>query len=112
VASAVIDTLRTQIEDLEREISEYEDLKEGRLLFFGADELDSSATAAETTPNDAMIAKKTITLSGALRAAFSDLTYRPQSAPRIRAAIPAGSRLMTAKKLMSPVAWEESSLSL
>jgi hypothetical protein len=41
VASAVIDTLRTQIEDLEREISEYEDLKEGRLLFFGEGELDS-----------------------------------------------------------------------
>ena len=37
----MIDTLRTQIEDLEREISEYEDLKEGRLLFFGTDELDS-----------------------------------------------------------------------
>jgi hypothetical protein len=35
------------------------------------------ATAAETTPNDAMIAKKTITLSGAPRAALSDLTYRP-----------------------------------
>jgi HTH-type transcriptional regulator / antitoxin HigA len=41
VASAVIDALRMQIEDLEREISEYEDLKEGRLLSFGADELDS-----------------------------------------------------------------------
>ena len=40
MASAAIDTLRTQIEDLEREISEYEDLKEGRLLFFGTDELD------------------------------------------------------------------------
>jgi HTH-type transcriptional regulator/antitoxin HigA len=39
VASAVIDAL--QIEDLEREISEYEDLKEGRLLSFGADDLDS-----------------------------------------------------------------------
>jgi hypothetical protein len=38
----VIDnTLRTQIGDLEREISEYEDLKEGRLISFGADELDS-----------------------------------------------------------------------
>ena len=37
VASAVIDALRMQIEDLEREISEYEDLKEGRLLSFGAD---------------------------------------------------------------------------
>ena len=41
VASSVIDTLRMQIEDLEREISEYEDLKEGRLLSFGADDLDS-----------------------------------------------------------------------
>ena len=41
VASAVIDALRMQIEDLEREISEYEDLKGGRLLSFGADDLDS-----------------------------------------------------------------------
>jgi HTH-type transcriptional regulator/antitoxin HigA len=41
VTSAVIDALRMQIEDLEREISEYEDLKEGRLLSFGADNLDS-----------------------------------------------------------------------
>jgi HTH-type transcriptional regulator / antitoxin HigA len=41
VASAVIDALRMQIADLEREISEYEDLKEGRLLSFGADDLDS-----------------------------------------------------------------------
>jgi HTH-type transcriptional regulator / antitoxin HigA len=41
VVSAVIDALRMQIEDLEREISEYEDLKEGRLLSFGADDLDS-----------------------------------------------------------------------
>jgi HTH-type transcriptional regulator/antitoxin HigA len=41
VASAVIDALRMQIEDLEREISEYEDLKEGRLLSFGAESLDS-----------------------------------------------------------------------
>ena len=41
VAPAVIDALRMQIEDLEREISEYEDLKEGRLLSFGADDLDS-----------------------------------------------------------------------
>lgn len=41
VALAVIDALRIQIEDLEREISEYEDLKEGRLLSFGADNLDS-----------------------------------------------------------------------
>lgn len=41
VASAVIDALRMQIEDLEREIAEYADLKEGRLLSFGADDLDS-----------------------------------------------------------------------
>jgi hypothetical protein len=41
VASAVIDALRMQMEDLEREISEYEDLKEGRLLSFGAEDLDS-----------------------------------------------------------------------
>ena len=41
VTSAVIDTLRMQIDDLEREISEYEDLKEGRLLSFDADDLDS-----------------------------------------------------------------------
>jgi len=41
VALAVIDALRMQIEDLEREISEYEDLKEGRLLSFGAENLDS-----------------------------------------------------------------------
>ena len=41
VASAVIDALRIQIEDVENEISEYEDLKEGRLLSFGADDLDS-----------------------------------------------------------------------
>ena len=41
VTSAVIDALRMQIEDLEREISEYEDLKEGRLLSFGTDDLDS-----------------------------------------------------------------------
>jgi HTH-type transcriptional regulator/antitoxin HigA len=41
VAPAVIDALRMQIEDIEREISEYEDLKEGRLLSFGADHLDS-----------------------------------------------------------------------
>jgi DNA-binding XRE family transcriptional regulator len=41
VASAVIDALRMQIEDLVRESSEYEDLKEGRLLSFGADDLDS-----------------------------------------------------------------------
>ena len=37
----MIDALRMQTEDLEREISEYEDLKEGRLLSFGADDLDS-----------------------------------------------------------------------
>jgi transcriptional regulator with XRE-family HTH domain len=37
----VVDALRMQTEDLEREISEYEDLKEGRLLSFGADDLDS-----------------------------------------------------------------------
>ncbi len=41
VSSAVIDALRMQIEDLEREISEYEDLKDGRLLSFGADDLDT-----------------------------------------------------------------------
>ncbi len=41
VGSAVIDALRMQIEDLECEISEYEDLKEGRLLSFGADDLDT-----------------------------------------------------------------------
>ena len=41
IASAVIDAVRLQIEDIEREISEYEDLKEGRLLSFGADDLDS-----------------------------------------------------------------------
>ena len=41
VASAVIDALRMQKEDLERGISEYEDLKEGRLLSFGAEDLDS-----------------------------------------------------------------------
>jgi HTH-type transcriptional regulator/antitoxin HigA len=41
VATAVIDALRMQIEDLEREISNYEDLKEGRLFSFGAEDLDS-----------------------------------------------------------------------
>ena len=41
LASAVIDALRIQIEDIENEVSEYEDLKEGRLLSFGADDLDS-----------------------------------------------------------------------
>ena len=41
VASAVIDALRMQKEDLERGISEYEDLKEDRLLSFGAADLDS-----------------------------------------------------------------------
>ena len=40
--SAAVDALRMQIEDLEREISEYEDLKEGRLLSFGTEDLDSS----------------------------------------------------------------------
>ena len=41
IASAVIDALQMQIEDLEREISEYEDLKEGRMLSFVADDLDA-----------------------------------------------------------------------
>lgn len=41
VASAVIDALRMQIDDVENEVSEYEDLKEGRRLSFGADDLDS-----------------------------------------------------------------------
>jgi hypothetical protein len=41
VDSAVIDALRMQIEDLGREISEFVDLKEGRLLSFGTDDLDS-----------------------------------------------------------------------
>ncbi len=41
VASAVIEALRMHIGDLEREISEYEDLKEGRLLSFGAEDLES-----------------------------------------------------------------------
>ncbi len=41
VVSAVIDALRLQIEDLEHEVSEYEDLKEGRLLSFDAEDLDS-----------------------------------------------------------------------
>jgi HTH-type transcriptional regulator/antitoxin HigA len=41
VASAVIDGFRMQVEDLEWEIFEYEDLKEGRLLSFGADDLAS-----------------------------------------------------------------------
>jgi DNA-binding XRE family transcriptional regulator len=41
VASAVIDALRMQIEDVKHELSEYEDLKEGRLVSFGADDLDS-----------------------------------------------------------------------
>jgi hypothetical protein len=41
VALAVVDALRMQIEALERESSGYEDLKEGRLLSFGADDLDS-----------------------------------------------------------------------
>ena len=37
----MIDALRMQIEDLEHEIPEHEDLKEGRLLSFGADDLYS-----------------------------------------------------------------------
>ncbi len=41
VASAVIDALPMQKEDLERGISEYEDLKEDRLLSFGAEDLNS-----------------------------------------------------------------------
>lgn len=41
MTSAVVDALRMQIEDLEREISEYEDLKEGRVLSLGAESLDS-----------------------------------------------------------------------
>lgn len=41
MASAVIDALRMQIGDLGREISEYEDLREGRLHSFGAEDLDS-----------------------------------------------------------------------
>jgi HTH-type transcriptional regulator/antitoxin HigA len=41
VSTAVLDALQMQIEDLEREISEYEDLKEGRILSFAADDLDS-----------------------------------------------------------------------
>ena len=41
VTSAVIDALRMQIGDLEREISEYEDLKKESLLSFGAEDLGS-----------------------------------------------------------------------
>jgi HTH-type transcriptional regulator/antitoxin HigA len=38
---AVMDALGMQIEDIEREIAEYEDLREGRLLSFEASSLDS-----------------------------------------------------------------------
>ncbi len=41
VTSVVIDALRMQIEDLQREISEYEGLKGGCLLSFVAEDLDS-----------------------------------------------------------------------
>lgn len=41
INAAVKDALRMQIEDIEREIEEYEDLKEGRLLSFSTDNLDS-----------------------------------------------------------------------
>ncbi len=40
-ASAVADAVRMQIEDIEREVAEYEDLKEGRLLSFAAGDIDS-----------------------------------------------------------------------
>lgn len=40
-APAVMDAVGMQMEDIEREISEYEDLKEGRLLSFEASSLDS-----------------------------------------------------------------------
>jgi HTH-type transcriptional regulator/antitoxin HigA len=40
-APAVVDAVGMQMEDIEREISEYEDLKEGRLLSFEATNLDS-----------------------------------------------------------------------
>lgn len=40
-APAVMDAVGMQMEDIEREISEYEDLKEGRLLSFEAGSLDS-----------------------------------------------------------------------
>ena len=42
VSSAVIGALRLQIEDIEREVAEYEDLKEGRILSFGSEDLDSA----------------------------------------------------------------------
>ncbi len=38
---SVMDAVRMQMEDIEREIAEYEDLKEGRLLSFEAGSLDS-----------------------------------------------------------------------
>lgn len=38
---SIMDALGLQMEDIEREISEYEDLKEGRLLSFEAGSLDS-----------------------------------------------------------------------
>lgn len=38
---AVMDAVGMQVEDIEREIAEYEDLKEGRLLSFEAGSLDS-----------------------------------------------------------------------
>lgn len=44
VSSSAVDALRMQIEDIEREMEEYKDLKDpksGRLLAFEADELDS-----------------------------------------------------------------------
>lgn len=40
-APAVMDAVGLQMEDIEREISEYEDLKEGRLLSFEALDLDT-----------------------------------------------------------------------
>lgn len=41
VSSSAVDALRMQIEDIEREMEEYKDIKSGRLLAFEADELDS-----------------------------------------------------------------------
>lgn len=41
VGSSAVDALQMQIEDIEREMEEYKDLKAGRLLAFEADELDS-----------------------------------------------------------------------
>ena len=40
-SSAVMDAVGMQMEDIEREISEYEDLKEGRLLSFETGSLDA-----------------------------------------------------------------------